>query len=249
MADVEGPSYHDLHITTEKIERTSIFNLPYGFQLQCQRTTGWVLWDTGVRFSPHLKEQEPGEVAGEYGDNWLVLDVDGHVILDSRNRPPEPEDVDPEPESPANELFKETMGVDIEEWNDNTVNIARAFHDAYEEAAAARGWATQERSRVPFDQLPPENRETMLVTVGSLLTRGVIKPGDNQFSYGSFEWFLRPIAPIIALARQLQDQHLDGMFILVPPTMLEPFTEVYGMPLRRMEGITVPVLAIEGPDA
>lgn len=80
------PSYHDLHITTAEIERTSIFNLPYGFRVECQRTTGWLLYDSGVRMSPHLAEPPPRILAGEYEgrDKWLVLDVAGHVIVDSR---------------------------------------------------------------------------------------------------------------------------------------------------------------------
>lgn len=83
------PSYHDLHITTADIPRTSIFNLPYGFEVKCMRTTGWVLYDNGARMSPHLPVQEPRQLAGEYDRNWLVLDVDGVVICDSRNTEPD----------------------------------------------------------------------------------------------------------------------------------------------------------------
>lgn len=70
------PSYHDLHITTEKIPRTSIFNLPYGVEVTCNRVSGWVLWsDDGTA---------KRKVAGEYDEHWLVLDVDGRIIVDSR---------------------------------------------------------------------------------------------------------------------------------------------------------------------
>lgn len=84
-----GPSYHDLHITTAEIERTSIFNLPYGYEVRCTRVTGWFLYDNGARMSPHLREPEPSVLGGEYEgpDKWLVLDVDGHVIVDSRPGP------------------------------------------------------------------------------------------------------------------------------------------------------------------
>lgn len=80
------PSYHDLHVTTPEIKRTSIFNLPYGLQVTCSRTSGWELWRTASR---------PADwrlLAGEYAapDKWLVLDVDGHVIVDSQVREPEP---------------------------------------------------------------------------------------------------------------------------------------------------------------
>ena len=72
----DGPSYHDLHITTEHIPRTSIFNLPFGIEVTCNRVTGWTLTDT----------EHAVELAGEYGDKWLILDVAGHVILDNRER-------------------------------------------------------------------------------------------------------------------------------------------------------------------
>jgi hypothetical protein len=67
-----APSYHDLHITTAEIPRTSIFNLPYGYEVSCNRVGGWCLWRVG-----HEKV-----LAGEY-DSGLRLDVAGHVIVDS----------------------------------------------------------------------------------------------------------------------------------------------------------------------
>jgi hypothetical protein len=90
---VTPPSYHDLHITTAQIPRTRIFDLPYGLQVTCSRVSGWELW----RHRDHDGHDEL--LAGEYGhhghdqdcdedcaitDMWLVLDVDGHVITDSR---------------------------------------------------------------------------------------------------------------------------------------------------------------------
>jgi hypothetical protein len=69
-----APSYHDLHITTDTLPRTSIFNLPYGYEVSCNRVGGWCVWLNGA------------QVAGEYGDG-LRLDVAGHVIVDSLTRP------------------------------------------------------------------------------------------------------------------------------------------------------------------
>ncbi len=63
-------SYHDLHITTAQIPRTSIFNLSFFFQVTCTRVGGWQPWvhpDSGV------EELVAGEYDGE--DKWLVLDV------------------------------------------------------------------------------------------------------------------------------------------------------------------------------
>lgn len=54
--------------------------------------------------------------------------------------------------------------------------IARAFHDEYEAFAEANGWETQKRSRVAFDDLPAENRATMISTVRALLHRRIIRP-------------------------------------------------------------------------
>jgi hypothetical protein len=73
------PTYHDLHITTATIPRTSIFNLPYGLEAICNRVTGWRLY-------AHHDAGDTELLAGEYDgpDTWLVLDVAGHVILDSR---------------------------------------------------------------------------------------------------------------------------------------------------------------------
>ena len=71
---VETSSYHDLHITTADIPRTSIFNLPYGYEVSCTRVSGWRLW------------RETALVAGEY-DQGLRLDVGGHVICDNLTDP------------------------------------------------------------------------------------------------------------------------------------------------------------------
>ena len=68
-------SHHDLYITTEHLPRQSIFNLSYGYEVTCTRVGGWKLWKTSGR--------EPVEIAGEYSQNGLRLDVAGHVIVDS----------------------------------------------------------------------------------------------------------------------------------------------------------------------
>jgi len=63
-----------LYITTAEIARTSIFNLPYGYQVSCDRVGGWCLW--------RKNEYGENQVASEYGEG-LRLDVGGHVIVDS----------------------------------------------------------------------------------------------------------------------------------------------------------------------
>ncbi len=74
-------SYHDLHITTRDIKRTSIFNLPFRVQVHCTRASGWQVWAIAEGDLP--EERLGGEFGGE---NWLVLDVSGYVLCDSRRR-------------------------------------------------------------------------------------------------------------------------------------------------------------------
>jgi hypothetical protein len=70
-----NPSYHDVHITTKDLPRTSIFDLPYGYEIACNRVGGWCVWFEDKR------------VGGEY-DEGLRLDVAGHVICDSLTTAP-----------------------------------------------------------------------------------------------------------------------------------------------------------------
>lgn len=65
-----APTYHDVYITTAEIPRTSIFNLPFGYEVSCNRVGGWSLWLNGR------------QVGGEY-DAGLRIDVAGHIICDS----------------------------------------------------------------------------------------------------------------------------------------------------------------------
>jgi hypothetical protein len=70
------PSYHDVHVKTPKMERTSIFDLPFQYKLICQRAAGWTLWNGDTL------------VGAEYGEVHQRLDIDvaGHVILNALER-------------------------------------------------------------------------------------------------------------------------------------------------------------------
>lgn len=72
-----APSYHDVHVTTATIKRTSLFNLPYRLQLKCTRATGWQLWA--------LEEGDLPEelLGGEYDERGIRIDVAGVIICDS----------------------------------------------------------------------------------------------------------------------------------------------------------------------
>jgi len=62
--------------------------------------------------------------------------------------------------------------------NDSHVRIAMAFHESYEGLAAFYGYETRPASAVPWDQLPPENRNLMCSTVKDLIDRGIIHVAD-----------------------------------------------------------------------
>jgi len=78
------PTYHDLYITTPTIPRTRFSNLPSTLLVTCNRSAGWELWRPGPTGVPGMDKL----LAGEFGppELWLVLDVAGHVIVDSRGR-------------------------------------------------------------------------------------------------------------------------------------------------------------------
>lgn len=66
------PSYHDLYVTTETIIRRRLFDMPFDYHVSCSRVGGWSLF---------FRERE---VAGEFHRAWLILDVNGEVVIDSR---------------------------------------------------------------------------------------------------------------------------------------------------------------------
>lgn len=78
-----APSYHDLYITTPLFDRTSIFDLPYSILVRCCRTTGWEVWESYGGLTDKIERLIAGEYAGP--EKWIVLDVNGGIIVDSRN--------------------------------------------------------------------------------------------------------------------------------------------------------------------
>lgn len=61
---------------------------------------------------------------------------------------------------------------------DDAEKIACEFHETYERLAPKFGWGTQERARVAWSDLPPENAHLMIATINNLLTRDIIRKGD-----------------------------------------------------------------------
>lgn len=59
-------------------------------------------------------------------------------------------------------------------------DIARSFHEAYEELAPQFGYETREASAKPWADVPAKNRDLMTATVARLLEDGVITATDGQ---------------------------------------------------------------------
>lgn len=70
-----------------------------------------------------------------------------------------------------------------------TLTLAKWLHDNYEAIATQKNWQTQAITRVPFDQLPEENKQTMLGLADKLLKtfkiekRPVYAIGSNNCPY------------------------------------------------------------------
>jgi len=52
---------------------------------------------------------------------------------------------------------------------DITERLARFMHETYEDRARFYDWETQEKSRVAFEDLPPENAKTMLAVAKEVI--------------------------------------------------------------------------------
>jgi len=51
----------------------------------------------------------------------------------------------------------------------NKWKLAKFMHDRYEKYAFIFGWDTQEKTKVPFEDLPEENKKTMLAVAQDIL--------------------------------------------------------------------------------
>lgn len=56
-------------------------------------------------------------------------------------------------------------------------DVARKFHETYEEKSAGHGWETQKASRREWPDVPAENKNLMLDVVRTLVENGVIAFG------------------------------------------------------------------------
>lgn len=98
--------------------------------------------------------------------------------------------------------------------NEKTFNeasiIAKEFHETYELFAPAINWQTQEKSRVPWEDLPWENRSLMMVVVLELLARGVIRPRHIPTYEQILEQAESTIKEIKKIKKELIETYGDG---------------------------------------
>ena len=74
-------------------------------------------------------------------------------------------------------------------------HLCEVMHDAYEQAAIEAGWETQERSRVPWIDVPEANKATMRASVSAIFTVAgyvIVHPDDVPrrtivFGHGRFQ--------------------------------------------------------------
>lgn len=57
--------------------------------------------------------------------------------------------------------------------------IARAFHETYENFAPNYGYKTRDASAVPWENVPGPNKALMIAVVADLIDREIIEPGDE----------------------------------------------------------------------
>lgn len=63
------------------------------------------------------------------------------------------------------------------------LELAKWLHDNYEEVAKTKGWNTQESCKVEFDNLPDDNKSTMIEIADRLLNFNLL---SKHFVSGSF---------------------------------------------------------------
>ena len=57
--------------------------------------------------------------------------------------------------------------------------LAKEIHDFYEERSLVNEWKTQDKCKVEFDDLPPENKQTMLDVASFLLAKNTFRVDEN----------------------------------------------------------------------
>ena len=80
-----APSYHALNLTTKTIPRTPLVRFQDRIDVTCGKVSGWEAWHIVTNTDPKAhKPTTAVRLGGEFTpDNWIRLDVAGHIIVDS----------------------------------------------------------------------------------------------------------------------------------------------------------------------
>lgn len=62
------------------------------------------------------------------------------------------------------------------------IQLAKEFHEIYEDEAISNNWNTQQKCKVKFEDLPLENKITMIQTCEKLLEKYNIVERINSFN-------------------------------------------------------------------
>lgn len=84
-------SFRNVYITTPRIMRQRLTDLPYGVRIVCDRAAGWRVFAGKDDRPREIVVSEHRELlAGEFDgpDRWLILDINGQTIVDSRKNSP-----------------------------------------------------------------------------------------------------------------------------------------------------------------
>lgn len=68
---------------------------------------------------------------------------------------------------------------DPSRWPPEAVDIARRFHETYEQLAPSLGYRTRLDSAVPWAEVPQKNQLLMVQVVSVLLLEGVIRKAED----------------------------------------------------------------------
>ncbi len=101
-------------------------------------------------------------------------------------------------------------------------DYGRIAHEAYEKAAAESGWETNPASRVPWEDVPPENQAATRAAANAVAN--VVRGEEDRFRIGMEFGRSTERAVIIQFLQSLTTfrEAVDGTYIrLVPPVVID----------------------------
>ena len=82
--------------------------------------------------------------------------------------------------------------------------LAKIMHNEYESEAIKNNWKTQENCQVAFEDLPPENKETMIAVAEALLEKFTLAAKYSFKNWGNssnLELFLEDFHSFLHLSK------------------------------------------------